>query len=278
MGTIGIGTETYLYINGISCDHEINLGKNIVLMPANSEFQFDKASKLMKNDIDYAIAVLCAIKLTSQLRITAADAEQLAVAAWNAQWDCILLGALFNCEVMCNLQSDKAISELKDASYINVTNYELHALLSQNYTITESDEEWIKKYYKSAMRLTTTSDIFRTAVHSMSSYRWHSMPRVQLAVLWSGIESLFNVSTEVSFRVSLYIARFLSNKNAQESRDLFKRVKKLYNLRSSAVHGNKTKDDLVPSVEESALLLNQLIIKCAEIESLPNLEKLIFDV
>lgn len=278
MGIVGIGTETYLYVNGISCDREINLRENVILMPAKSEFQFDKASKLIKSDIDYSIAVLSATTLSSQLKIAAADAEQLVATAWNAQWDCILLGALFNCEVMCNLQSDKAISELKNASYINVTNYAFHALLSQNYTISESDEEWIKKYYESAMRLITTNDIYRTAIHAMSSYRWHSMPRVQLAILWSGIESLFNVSTEVSFRVSLYIARFLSNHNEQEASNLFKRVKKLYNLRSSAVHGNKMKDDIFPSVEESALLLNRLIVKCAEIGSLPNIEKLIFDV
>ena len=42
--------------------------------------------------------------LSSQLRITSSDAEQLTAATWNAQWDCILLGALFNCEVMSNLQ------------------------------------------------------------------------------------------------------------------------------------------------------------------------------
>lgn len=247
-------------------------------MPAKSELQFDKVSKLIKSDIDYSIAVLSAATLSSQLKITASDTEQLVVSAWNAQWDCLLLGALFNCEVMCNLQSDKSISELESASYINITNYAFHALLSQNYTISESDEEWIEKYYESAMRLITTNDIYRMAVHAMSSYRWHSMPRVQLAILWSGIESLFNVSTEVSFRVSLYIAHFLSRHNEQEASKLFKRVKKLYNLRSSAVHGNKMKDDVFSSVEESALLLNRLIVRCAEIASLPDVENLIFNV
>ena len=42
--------------------------------------------------------------LSSQLRITSSDAEQLTAATWNAQWDCSLWGALFNCEVMSNLQ------------------------------------------------------------------------------------------------------------------------------------------------------------------------------
>lgn len=277
MGIMGVGTETYLYVNGISCDREINLRENVTLMPSKSELQFNNASNLIKSDIDYSIAVLSATTLFSQLKITAVDAEQLAIAAWNAQWDCILLGALFNCEVMCNLQSDKPVNELADASYINVTNYALHALLSQSYTISERDEKWINKYYGKAINL-LSNDIFRTAVHAMASYRWHSMPRIKLAILWSGIESLFNVSTEVSFRVSLYIALFLAGNNQQEASDLFKKVKKLYNMRSSAVHGNKIKEDISSSVKESAYLLNRLIIKCAEIGSLPDLEKLIFSI
>lgn len=178
---------------------------------------------------------------------------------------------------MCNLQSDEPISEVNEASYINITNYAFHALLSQNYTLSEQDEEWIRKHYSTAINL-LHNDIYSTAVHAMASYRWHSMPRIQLAILWSGIESLFNVSTEVSFRLSLYVANFLAEHNEQEVSILFKKVKNLYNMRSSAVHGNKLKFDIFSSVKESASLLNRLIVKCAEIGSLPNKENLIFNI
>lgn len=278
MGIIGVGNETYLYVNGISCKHEICLQENITLMPANSPIQFDKASKLIKCDIDFSIAVLSSVTLSAELKITATNEQELARNAWNAQWDCLLLGALFNCDVMSNLQSDKPINEIENASYINVTNYAFHALLSKNYTLSEEDEKWIHEYYGTASYLICYNDVYRTAVHAMASYRWHSMPRIQLAILWSGIESIFNVSTEVSFRVSLYIARFLAGSNEQEANQLFKKVKKLYNMRSSAVHGNKIKDDISESVKESAVLLNRLIIKCAEIGSLPNTENLIFNI
>ena len=103
----------------------------------------------------------------------------------------------------------------------------------------------------------------------MASYRWHSMPRIQLAILWSGIESLFNVSTEVSFRVTLYIARFLADRDDIKANEIFKKVKKLYNMRSSAVHGNKMKEDISSFVDDSAALLNQLILSSAEIGELP---------
>lgn len=49
-------------------------------------------------------------------------------------------------------------------------------------------------------------------------------------------------------------------------------------MRSSAVHGNKMKEDISSFVTESAVLLNQLIIHCAEIGELPNTEKLIFNI
>ena len=97
-----------------------------------------------------------------------------------------------------------------------------------------------------------------------------------MAVIWSGIESLFNVNTEVSFRISLYIANFLSD-NKSQAKELFKQVRKMYSLRSTAVHGNKAKDNLAGAVEESASLLNLILKRCAELNCLPDVDNLIFD-
>ena len=94
------------------------------------------------------------------------------------------------------------------------------------------------------------------------------MPRIQLAVLWAGIESLFSASSEIKFRISLYIARFLGRDQA-EQRILFNSVKKLYDLRSAAVHGSKVKNDSAIAVAESASLLWQLVRHCAEVRALP---------
>ena len=177
---------------------------------------------------------------------------------------------------MCNLQSDQPIEQIAKAEYIHITNYELRALLSDIYNISEEDELWLEKYYKTAYKL-LEKDSFQTAVHTMASYRWHSVPRVQLAVIWSGIESLFNVNTEVSFRISLYIANFLGENEAQ-AQQIFKQVRKIYSSRSSAVHGNKTKDNLESAVEESANLLTRILRRCAELNKLPDVDNLAFRV
>lgn len=229
---------------------------------------------LFENDIDFSIAVLCNPTIASQFHIIGDNTGLLAANAWNSQWDCILLGALLNCNIMCNLQSDQPIEQITEAQYVHITNYELRALLSPPYPISEEDEEWLRKNYEAAYTL-LGQDCYQTAVHAMASFRWHSVPRVQLAIIWSGIESLFNVNTEVSFRISLYIANFLGESEAQ-AKQIFKQVRKMYSLRSSAVHGNKTNDNLENAVKESADLLNQILRHCAETKKLPSVDDLVF--
>ncbi len=275
MEITGHGTETYLYMNGISVSNEIVLHKDVVLTPVTAEFHYGKVSNLLKNDVDFAVAAVSGRTIASQLRVSAADAEELAKVAWNAAWDCLLLGAIFCCEVMDNLQCDKPVERLKDATHINVTNYAFRAMLSKPYRITPNDEKWIALHFSTAYAL-LEKEAYMTAVHAMASYKWHSMPRVQLAILWSGIEALFEASTEISFRISLYIANFLSGGNVAEAQTIFATTRRLYNSRSSAVHGGKIKGDIESLVAESAALLNRIIRRCAELGTLPKVDELVF--
>lgn len=81
----------------------------------------------------------------------------------------------------------------------------------------------------------------------------------------------------ISFRISLYIANFLGENEAQ-AQQIFKQVRKIYSSRSSAVHGNKTKDNLESAVEESANLLTRILRRCAELNKLPDVDNLAFRV
>ena len=97
---------------------------------------------------------------------------------------------------------------------------------------------------------------------------------MQLAILWAGIEGLFEVNSEIVFRLSLYAARFLAPDNETERSQIFSDVKRLYKQRSAAVHGSKIKGDSNIGVEESARLLLRLIRKCIVCKSLPCIENL----
>ena len=58
----------------------------------------------------------------------------------------------------------------------------------------------------------------------------------------------------------------------------YEEVRKIYSSRSSAVHGNKTKDNLESAVEESANLLTRILRRCAELNKLPDVDNLAFRV
>lgn len=272
-----VGSEEYLYLNGLSTLKEIQLNEGVVLLPVTTTIHRGRVDELIENDIEYAAAILCGSTIASQLRIStdADDEVELAIKAWNAVWNCILLGAVFRCDVMANMQCDKPVEELEKAQHLYVTNKYFRAVFSDPYQLTQDDENWISLYYANAHDL-LGKDPFLTAVHAMASYRWHSMPRVQLAVLWSGIEALFEASTEISFRISLYIANFLAGEDAAEAKRLFERTRKLYDFRSKAVHGGKIKGELDDLVSESAELLNRIIRRCVELGALPNKQELVF--
>lgn len=272
---IGVGTETYLYISGIRTKNTIKLSDSVALLPASPSSYMDNISALVHSDIDFSVAVLSLPKIASQLFVKANNEKELAIEAWNAQWDCLLLGALFDCDVICNLQSNGPIEEFSKLQYLSITNYSFRGLTSNSYTLTVDDEKWILSNYVTARSL-LDSDGFCTAVHSLATYRWHSLPRVQMAVLWSGIEALFGVSSEISFRLGLYIALYLSDDKEERSK-LFYKIRDLYNYRSIAVHGSRLKGDLSSRVEESALLLKKLIRRCAEKKGLPKTDELLFN-
>lgn len=213
--------------------------------------------------------------VTSQLRITAMEGPQeLAGQAWDGMWDILLLGALHHCEAMCNFQSTAPVETLNEKSRLEITNYGLRGLSPYPpRALREEEAVWLESNFEHAQRL-LEEPAFLTAMHCLATYRWHSVQRAQLALVWSGIEGLFNVDNEIVFRLSLYIARFLAPSDRSRQIELFNQVKRLYKFRSQAVHGSKIKGGAGSEVEESAELLLSLIRGCVANQALPQLDAL----
>lgn len=261
---------SYLYLNGVATDREIRLSDHIQLIPAQTDCHADLFLGVGKTDVDISIISLFLPHVKSQLRVKGSDASDLAIKSWNALWDGVLLGALVNGEVVCNLHSDLPAENITKNSKITVTNYQLRGLPKiPTPILSETEIKWIESHYEGAWAL-LSDDAYRNAVHCLASYRWHSIPRAQLTVIWSGIEGLFGVDSEIVFRVSLYAALFLEPTSKERQRELFSKVKDLYKSRSRAVHGGKMKDNAREAVQESAEILGRLIKRCAELRSLPD--------
>src|ERR1044071_6298538 len=205
----GNSKETFLYLNGIRVPRPLRLGKKAQLLPASCAPNPDDIIAVSRSEIDLGVVALFLRSVASQIRLQAESRKELAITAWNSVWDAVLLSAFCNCEVICNLQCDMPAEEFSAESQLEVTNYHLRGLCSgEPYLMTNDQATWFEDNILRARSLLKTPG-FQNAVHCLATYRWHSLPRVQLAVLWAGIEGLFGVESELVFRLSLYAARFL---------------------------------------------------------------------
>lgn len=269
-----MGTETYLYLNGIKPSEVIVLSDGVTLLPATCSPDPDDIIRKSHSEIDIGVACVFLRSVSACFHITADNPKDLAVCAWNSQWDAVLLSALHDCEIGHTFQAEVPPEDFAKSEHFHITNYAFKGLSSgKPKRITSAKHRWLSRHYTSARAL-LDDDRYSNAVHCLSSYRWHSMPRAQLALLWSGIEGLFRVDYELSFRLSLYAARFLFPKNRARQRSLFDATKKLYSVRSKAVHGGKLKAPQ-DAVRDSLNLLRKLVVKCAETASLPNTNDLV---
>jgi hypothetical protein len=265
----------FLFLHGLAVTSPIQLAEGVELLPASLPELSPLLLDAMKSDEDRAVLMLFLPRVRSQLHITGESAKEVATRAWNAVWDAILVGAIVGCEVTCNLQANVAAEALDEKSEILVTNHHLRGLHSTPpLLLTEDHIRWLGAHYATARKM-LSQHLFLDAVHALASYKWHSLPRARLAMLWAGIEGLFGIDSEIVFRLSLGVAKFLGD-SASEQRQIFESTKSLYKARSRAVHGGKMKGDVEKAISESAGLLNRLIVRAAEQNQLPHLERLIF--
>lgn len=276
MQIIGKGNTTYILLSGIVVSDKIRLSDNVELQPADtSHLDFNTAISTCSRPDDIAVVAAFIPRITSQFRIDAPTPKELSVSAWNSSWDALLLSALFHTEIGFNLQSDVPAEEIGTGSSLRATSLHMYGIAnSKSHELTTDETKWISAHFKDARQL-LENERFQTAVHCLASYRWHSMPRIKLAVLWAGIEGMFGASSEIRFRISLYIARFLHQGDSEKRKLVFNALKKLYNSRSAAVHGAKIKGDIDVSVEESANILQKILMQCVVNKSMPNEDELV---
>jgi hypothetical protein len=136
------------------------------------------------------------------------------------------------------------------------------------YLVTPDDLEWVGRTL-GPMTLLMQDDRFATAVEALCSYLHAGNYRMMAAQLWAGVEALFDVQHEVSYRIAV-LAALLLEKRGPRCRDLFKQLRKLYNERSRAVHGSKLEEGkLARHVDEVRTLLARLLSRLIERGQMP---------
>jgi len=276
MQIIGESNTTYILLSGIVVSDNIRLSDYVELLPADtSHLDFNTAISTCSRPDDIAVVAAFIPHITSQFRIVASTPKELSIQAWNSTWDALLLSALFHTEIGFNIQSDVPAEKIGVGTILHAINFHMHGFNNTiSHKLTADESKWIVDHFKDARQL-LEDERFQTAIHCLASYRWHSLPRIKLAVLWAGLEGMFGASSEIRFRLSLYIARFLHQEDLNKRKHIFEAVKKLYNHRSSAVHGSKMKGDINKAVEESANILQEILMQCVVNKSTPNESELV---
>jgi hypothetical protein len=216
----GHGRETFLFLNGLGVRRIVRLGKNLELCPARCSPSPEDIIKVSRNEIDLGVAIIFLRHITSQIRVVADTPKELAVQAWNSMWDAILLSAFFHAEVACNFQCDTPAEKFGLKSKLEITNYHLHGVSAKSRILVEAEAVWIEENFEQARNLLKKT-AYQNAVHSLWSYRWHTHSRMQLAILWAGIEGLFEVNSEIVFRLAYMQLAFLPQITKQNGPEFF---------------------------------------------------------
>ena len=125
------------------------------------------------------------------------------------------------------------------------------------------DARWAEEHFMRYMELAANAS-FDLATEALISLHFLQSRRLQTASLWSAIEAIFAVQSELRFRIAALVASQLAPRGT-ERRDLYKRVLKLYDVRSKAVHGSAVTDKaLEDHVAEVRILLSRIL--CGIIE------------
>ena len=122
------------------------------------------------------------------------------------------------------------------------------------------DATWIATHFGTFNRLASKSEPFRLALEAAIDWRYAKDPRLAVGRIWSGIEAVFGISSELVYRVSILCASLLEERGGPR-KARFQAVKKLYGLRSKAVHGEPlAEEQLVSSMNDSHRLLRELLL------------------
>jgi hypothetical protein len=99
-----------------------------------------------------------------------------------------------------------------------------------------AEASWFADNFERFNMLAAQSDRFRFALEAAVDWRYGKDPRAAVARVWSGIESMMGISSELVFRIALNVSTVVAPRGKGRI-EAFKKTKLLYAVRSKAVHG-----------------------------------------
>lgn len=158
---------------------------------------------------------------------------------------------------------------------INANLCDYHVKMLNPFSLNENkintnDIKWLQDYFEITNDLAFYHDKFRYSLDAINSWRYCVDFKSAIAILWSAIESIVDVSQEITFRLSLSISSLLCERGENRMQK-FEDIKNLYNLRSKVIHGSGINDiDIKKALVGSFNLLSELIVYMIENNKMVN--------
>ncbi len=229
--------------------------------------EIELAKALLRPELFSAIARY-SHGITHQLRILEASADKQQDCFTLAWWVISLIRVRSLAEFLVPVASDHSWSVIsglntKACNVQFIEDVPAARKLAKSSSISKADLVWVSDHLVTFAHMLETPS-FRLAVECLTTHHHQASDRMMAAMLWSGIESLFSIQAELSFRISASIASLLEPPG-ESRRDLYVRGKKLYGVRSKAVHGAKlSRQQLHEHIVEVRHLLSRLLCRMVE--------------
>lgn len=124
--------------------------------------------------------------------------------------------------------------------------------------VSQTDVEWVGRHFMDVVDM-RSDERFHFALECFDGAFEERDVRMAISKAWAGIEGILGISSELRFRIALYVATIVAEPGAERV-DTFRATAKLYDRRSKVVHGSTlTADELRRCVVESLSLLGRLI-------------------
>ena len=154
----------------------------------------------------------------------------------------------------------------------NLCDYHVKMLSADKLTkpaLNKEDVSWISTYFETANVLANRSEKFKYILEVINSWRYCIDIRSAISIIWAAIESIVDVATEITYRLSLSISSLLIERGDDRIKK-FKEIKNLYGQRSKVVHGSNIKtSESAKALIDSFNLLSELTIYMIEKNKTP---------
>jgi hypothetical protein len=261
----------YILGNGISFEeNEIEILPYLKIRKVNKLSVFELAGLGAKGFNQWSlIEPFCYLKNNFEI-VSSENESSFGYDILNRAW---LLNTLLVLRKKTSINSiallNQSWNELKNVDDVKANLCDYHVKMLQVESLNElkvetEDVNWIKGFYENANTLAFENEKFRYALEVINSWRYCVDIKSAIAILWAAIESIVDVSIEISYRLSLSISSLLCERGNDRIKK-FKEIKKLYGLRSKVVHGSNLKDsEIEKALVESFQLLSELIVYMIE--------------